>query len=88
MDTFEKYNKALESFNSEDIPHAKALVLEIETELQNISDPSLYLHIQSNLGGLMIDLGTYTHDKELIIRGKNYIEAIISQNSEDRVSVD
>jgi len=87
METFEKYNKALESFNSEDIPHAKALILEIETELQTLSDPVLHLQIQSNLGGLMIDLGKYTHDKELITRGKNYVEELVSQKSEDHVSV-
>ena len=87
MKTFEKYNKALEFFNSEDIPHAKALVLEVETELQNISDPVLHTQIQSNLGGLMIDLGTNTHDKDLIYRGKNYVEELVSQNSEDRIQV-
>lgn len=87
MKTFEKYNKALEFFNSEDIPHAKALVLEVETELQTISDQVLHIQIQSNLGGLMIDLGKYTHDKELISRGKNYVEELVSQNSEDRILV-
>ncbi len=87
MKTFEKYNKALEFFNSEDIPRAQALVLEIETELQTISDPVLHIQIQSNLGGLMIDLGTYTHDTEMITRGKKYVEELVNQNSEDHVSV-
>ena len=87
MKIFEKYNKAHEFFNSEDIPHATALVLEIEAELQTISDPVIHLQIQSNLGGLMIDLGKNTRDKKLISRGKNYIEELVSQNSEDRVLV-
>lgn len=87
MKTFEKCNKALEFFDSEDIPSAKALVLEVETELQNISDPVLHTQIQSNLGGLMIDLGKNTHDKDLIYRGKNYVEELVSQNSEDHILV-
>ena len=87
MKIFEKYNKALELFNSEDIIQANALVLEIDSELPTLSDPTLHLQIQSNLGGLMIDLGKYTRDKELITRGKNYVEELVNQKSEDHVSV-
>ncbi len=79
--------KTLEFFNSENIPNAKALVLEVETELQTISDQVLHIQIQSNLGGLMIDLGKYNHDKEMISRGKNYVEELVRQNSEDRILI-
>lgn len=87
MKIHEKYNKALEFFDAEDDSSAMTLVLEIESELNTISDQSLHNQIKSNLGGLMIDLGSHTHDKELIDRGKNYLEELIGQDSDDHALV-
>lgn len=83
----EKYNQAYAFFNAENISSATSLVLEIESELNTISDQLLHMQIQSNLAGLMIDLGSYTNDKELIIRGIGYIKEIISQDSDDQALV-
>jgi tetratricopeptide (TPR) repeat protein len=87
LEIFEKYENAYKAFNADQISQAIQFTLAVETDLPLISDHILHLQIQSNLGGLMIDLGNHIRDKELILRGKNYIEELLDQDPKDRVMV-
>ncbi|MGD1004659.1 MAG: LA2681 family HEPN domain-containing protein [Methanoregulaceae archaeon] len=87
MKIHEKLEKSRNYFNQENIPKSKKLLLEVENELQEIVTSVYHSQIQANLGCLMIDLGAFTRDKELITRGKIYTEDLVKKGPEDGISV-
>lgn len=87
MEIHEKIEKSWDYFHQEDIPQAIKLLLEVESELHEITPSSNHSQVQINLGSLMIDLGAVTRDKELITRGITNIEDLIEQKTEDENSV-
>ena len=87
MKTHEKLDEALKSFNQGDISRATVLLLEVENEIQNITKPSYFFPIHANLGSLMIDIGAFTKDKDLIIRGTHHTEYPIRTKPEPEISV-
>jgi tetratricopeptide (TPR) repeat protein len=87
MKIHEKLEKARKYFDQGEVSQSKLILFEVETDLQTIKEPSYRSQIQANLGNLMIDLGANTHDKELITRGKDYVEYPIKIKPESEISV-
>lgn len=86
MKIHEKLEKSNAFYNQDDIPQAKNLLLDVENEFQTLA-PSFYRsQIQANLGCLLIDLGAHIHDKDMIVRGKNYTDDLINKKTESETS--
>ncbi len=64
-------NKALE-FNN--LIEAARLINEAETELPSLDSSEKSSQIRANLGCLMIDLGDWTNDEQLVARGTQYVQ--------------
>jgi len=87
MNTFDKVMTAHRALDDNDLPLAKSLVLDVEAELQAITDPDASRHIRANLGGVMIDLGLWTQDESLTQRGTQYAEGALTETPEDKQTI-
>jgi tetratricopeptide (TPR) repeat protein len=87
MKIHEKLEKARNYFNEGDVSHSKLTLLDAEKEIQTISESSYYSQVHANLGSLMIDLGSFSGDKELILRGKHHAEYSVKTKPESEITI-
>lgn len=87
MKTHEKLDEAHKSFRQGDVSRAIAFLLEVEKEIQDITKISYFVPLHANLGSLMIDIGAFTRDKDLIMRGTYHTEYPIETKPESEISV-
>jgi tetratricopeptide (TPR) repeat protein len=87
MNLFEKVMAASRALDNNDLAQAANLVSEVESEIPSISDQVVLLNVLPNLGGVVIDLGTWTHDETLLTRGIRYTSYALTEIPENKLSV-
>jgi tetratricopeptide (TPR) repeat protein len=87
MKIHEKLEKSRDYFNQGDILRSKLTLLEVEKELQTMAKSTYYSQVHANLGSLMIDLGAFTNDEEIILRGKHHTEYPIKTKPESEITI-
>jgi tetratricopeptide (TPR) repeat protein len=67
------------------IDKAAALAQQIEFELTSILDATESRGIRSNLGGLLIDIGTWKNDIAVVRRGTDYAEYVLRETPLEQI---
>jgi hypothetical protein len=79
---------ASRALDNNNLTEAARLVGEVEIELPGLAAPEVRAQIGANLGGVMIDLGDWSHDESLVQRGTELAAHVLRVLSEDRLTVD
>lgn len=79
----EKVMAASKALDKNDLIEAGRLISEVESELSTVAESNIALNIGASLGGVMIDLGTWTHDEELVVRGIRYATGALSERPDE-----
>jgi tetratricopeptide (TPR) repeat protein len=87
MDIRDKVIAAHNALDDNDLNHAERLIVEIEAEIPSISDPDLIHHIKLNLGGVLIDLGAWKHNEQMVVRGTEYVTDVSAVLPEDQLTL-
>jgi hypothetical protein len=79
MDFLEKANSAYHALDQNNPKQAALLVGELEADFLTLSDPKLQLQTYSDIGGVMIDVGTSLRDEGMVARGTEHTEYALSK---------
>lgn len=79
---------ASEALTRNDLEFAAHLIEKVELNLKAVTDPKAATMLRANLGGIMIDLGSWTRDEKLLERGTQYAVAPLSEFSEGELTVE
>ena len=87
MNIMDQIHAASQALSANDLGEAARLISEAESVLSTITDANYALSVRANLGGVMIDLGSWTKDEDLLTRGTQYAMEILAAVPQDKLTV-
>lgn len=84
---YDRILRAFAAMNNNDLGEAARLVSEAEKALQPVQESATAVSMRANLGGLMIDLGSWTNDEGMLAKGTEFTKSALTDLPEDSLRV-
>lgn len=87
MSLEEKTHQAHDALTQNNLPLAKELIEQLEQEILSLDKDNYTIQLAANLGGVMIDYGSWTNDIEIIRRGTQFTLEIVEAYPEEHLLI-